>query len=142
MRRVGRLFLSGANASVPMFTVVLRKGYGLGAMAMAGGSMALTGCTIAWPTGEFGGMGLEGAVQLGYRAELAAIEDPQGRKARYDELLAELYARGKATNMAAFLEIDAVIDPADTRHWLLRALKSFPVGSHKGGKRRPYVPAR
>jgi acetyl/propionyl-CoA carboxylase alpha subunit/acetyl-CoA carboxylase carboxyltransferase component len=142
VRKVGRLFLSGANASVPMFAVVLRKGYGLGAMSMAAGSMGLPGCVVAWPTGEFGGMGLEGAVTLGYRAELAAIEDPVQRKARYDALVGELYDRGKATNMAAFLEIDAVIDPAETRHWLLRAMRSFPVTSRTSDKRRPYVPPR
>ena len=142
VRRVGRLFLSGANARVPMFTIVLRKGYGLGAMSMAAGSMAVPGSVVSWPTGEFGGMGLEGAVTLGYRAELAAIEDPVARKARFDALLGELYERGKATSMAAFLEIDAVIDPAETRHWLTRALKSFPVASQHANKRRPYVPAR
>ena len=115
MRRVCRMFTTGANITVPFFAVVLRKGYGLGAQAMAAGSFHAPLFTIAWPTGEFGGMGLEGAVRLGYRSELAAIADPAEREALYRRHLDNLYARGRATNMASVLEIDDVIDPAETR---------------------------
>ena len=122
VRRVGRQFIAGAKLRSPLFTVVTRKGYGLGAQAMAGGSFHAPAFIAAWPTGEFGGMGLEGAVKLGYRKELEAETDPARQKALYDQLVARLYAAGKATSMAAALEIDAVIDPADTRRWLLGGL--------------------
>ena len=142
VRRVSRLFVTAANVTVPFFTIVLRKGYGLGAQAMAGGTFAAPFFNVSWPTGEFGGMGLEGAVQLGYRNELAAIADPGERRRRYDELVGELYRRGKATNMASFLEIDDVIDPAESRRWIVRALASLPREPVRSGKRRPYVSPR
>ncbi len=119
VRRVSRQFIAGAKLRSPLFTVVTRKGYGLGAQAMAGGSFHSPAFIAAWPTGEFGGMGLEGAVKLGYRKELEAETDPVKQKALYDQLVARLYAAGKATSMAAALEIDAVIDPADTRRWVI-----------------------
>jgi acetyl/propionyl-CoA carboxylase alpha subunit/acetyl-CoA carboxylase carboxyltransferase component len=119
VRRVSRQFIAGAKLRSPLFTVVTRKGYGLGAQAMAGGSFHSPAFIAAWPTGEFGGMGLEGAVKLGYRKELEAETDPVKQKALYDQLVARLYAAGKATSMAAALEIDAVIDPADTRRWIV-----------------------
>ncbi|WP_454717819.1 carboxyl transferase domain-containing protein [Caulobacter segnis] len=119
VRRVSRQFIAGAKLRSPLFTVVTRKGYGLGAQAMAGGSFHAPAFIAAWPTGEFGGMGLEGAVKLGYRKELEAETDPVKQKALYDQLVARLYAAGKATSMAAALEIDAVIDPADTRRWIV-----------------------
>ena len=122
VRRVSRQFIAGAKLRSPLFTVVTRKGYGLGAQAMAGGSFHAPAFIAAWPTGEFGGMGLEGAVKLGYRKELEAETDPVKQKALYDQLVARLYAAGKATSMAAALEIDAVIDPADTRRWILGGL--------------------
>lgn len=122
VRRVSRQFIAGAKLRSPLFTVVTRKGYGLGAQAMAGGSFHAPAFIAAWPTGEFGGMGLEGAVQLGYRKELEAETDPVKQKALYDQLVARLYAAGKATSMAAALEIDAVIDPADTRRWVVGGL--------------------
>ncbi|WP_419253133.1 carboxyl transferase domain-containing protein [Caulobacter sp. ErkDOM-YI] len=122
VRRVSRQFIAGAKLRSPLFTVVTRKGYGLGAQAMAGGSFHSPAFIAAWPTGEFGGMGLEGAVKLGYRKELEALSDPAEQKALYDQLVARLYAAGKATSMAAALEIDAVIDPADTRRWLVGGL--------------------
>jgi acetyl-CoA carboxylase carboxyltransferase component len=124
VRRFGRMFLAGANVTVPMIAVVLRKGYGLGAMAMTGGDLKAPLATVAWPTGEFGGMGLEGAVRLGYRDELEAIADPAERQRRYQELVGALYQRGKALNVASVHEVDDVIDPADTRrlvHGLLEA---------------------
>ena len=122
VRRVSRQFIAGAKLRSPLFTVVTRKGYGLGAQAMAGGSFHSPAFIAAWPTGEFGGMGLEGAVKLGYRKELEALTDPVAQKALYDQLVARLYAAGKATSMAAALEIDAVIDPADTRRWIVGGL--------------------
>jgi len=122
VRRVSRQFIAGAKLRSPLFTVVTRKGYGLGAQAMAGGSFHSPAFIAAWPTGEFGGMGLEGAVKLGYRKELEALSDPAEQKALYEQLVARLYAAGKATSMAAALEIDAVIDPADTRRWIVGGL--------------------
>ena len=126
VRHCGRMFVTGAHLTVPYFTVVLRRGYGLGAMAMAKGGFHDSFFTVAWPTGEFGGMGLEGAVKAGFKKELAAVKDPQERQALYDRLLADLYERGKAVNVSARLEIDAVIDPADTRRWVMRGLAAFP----------------
>ena len=115
VRRFGAMFVAGARLTVPVCAVVLRKAYGLGAMAMTAGDLRRPAITVAWPTGEFGGMGLEGAVRLGYRKELDSIGDPAARQARYDELVAEQYARGKALSTATAFEIDDVIDPADTR---------------------------
>jgi acetyl/propionyl-CoA carboxylase alpha subunit/acetyl-CoA carboxylase carboxyltransferase component len=115
VRRFGRMFLAGANLGVPVVAVVLRKGYGLGAMAMCGGDVKVPLATLSWPTGEFGGMGLEGYVRLGHRDELAAIEDPDVRQRRYRELVDQLYERGKALNIASVHEVDDVIDPAETR---------------------------
>ena len=122
VRRFSAMFVAGARLTAPLCTVVLRKGYGLGAMAMAGGDLKAPALTVAWPTGEFGGMGLEGAVRLGYRKELDAIDDPDARRERYDELVATYYERGKALSVATVFEIDDVIDPADTRVLLSRAL--------------------
>ena len=127
VRHVCRMFVVGSHLTVPYFTIVLRRGYGLGAMAMARGGFHESFFTAAWPTGEFGGMGLEGAVKAGFKKELAAIEDPQKREEFYEFLVAQLYERGKAVNMAAYLEIDAVIDPADTRRWIMQGLKSVPA---------------
>lgn len=122
VRHVCRMFVIGAHLTVPYFTVILRRGYGLGVMAMARGGFHDSFFTASWPTGEFGGMGLEGAVKAGFKKELEAINDPVEREALYEKLVAQLYERGKAINMAAHLEIDAVIDPADTRNWIMRGL--------------------
>lgn len=124
VRKAADLFIAGANLTVPVMAIVLRKGYGLGAQAMTAGSFHRPLFTIAWPSGEFGGMGLEGAVRLGYRRELEAAGDPGEQKALFDRLVAQQYASGKAINMASFGEIDAVIDPAETRAWILRGLGS------------------
>jgi acetyl-CoA carboxylase carboxyltransferase component/acetyl/propionyl-CoA carboxylase alpha subunit len=124
VRHVSRLFVTGAALDVPLFCIIPRKGYGLGAMAMAGGGFHETVFTAAWPSGEFGGMGLEGAVRLGYKRELEAEPDPESRQALFETLLAKLYAEGKAINMESYLEIDAVIDPAETRAWLAQALSA------------------
>ena len=127
VRRVSRMFIAGAKLGVPLFTIVLRKGYGLGAQAMAGGGFHSPIFIASWPTGEFGGMGLEGAVRLGYSKELAAETDPEKNKALFEQLVGRLYAAGKATSMAAALEIDAVIDPSETRRWVVRGLDSCPA---------------
>lgn len=127
VRRMSSLFIAGASLRVPVIAVFLRKGYGLGAMAMTGGSFVAPVYAAAWPTGEFGGMGLEGAVRLGYRKELEAIADETEREQLFEQLLAKLYEAGKATEAASFLEIDAVIDPVDTRLTVLRALRTAGV---------------
>jgi acetyl-CoA carboxylase carboxyltransferase component len=132
VRHVCRMFVIGSHVTVPYFTVVLRRGYGLGAMAMAKGGFHESLFTVSWPSGEFGGMGLEGAVKAGFRKELEAIENPQEREALYDNLVAQMYERGKAINMASYLEIDAVIDPADTRKWIMAGLKAVPPEGTKG----------
>ena len=122
VRHVSRLFVTAAKLRVPYFSVVLRKGYGLGAMGMTAGSFHAPIFNVAWPTGEFGAMGLEGAVRLGFRKELEALPEGEQRDALFQKLLAQQYAHGEAMHMASTLEIDAVIDPADTRSWLVRGL--------------------
>jgi acetyl-CoA carboxylase carboxyltransferase component len=122
VRRFSRLFIVGARLSVPFGMVILRKGYGLGAMAMAGGSFHAPEFTVAWPTGEIGGMGLEGAVRLGFSKELAAVEDPVERQTLFDTLVEAAYQHGKALTSATTFELDDVIDPADTRGWITRML--------------------
>ena len=139
VRHAARMFVTSANIDVPLMTVVTRKGYGLGAQAMAGGGFKATLFTVTWPTGEFGGMGLEGAVKLGYRKELQAIEDPEERAATYEKMVADMYKRGKAVNMASHFELDDVIDPADTRKWISRGLRSIPEVPRRQGKKRPNV---
>jgi acetyl-CoA carboxylase carboxyltransferase component/biotin carboxyl carrier protein len=124
VRRASRLFVNSAKLTVPVLTVVLRKSYGLGALAMAGGNFGDTVGSVSWPTGEFGGMGLEGAVRLAYRNELAAISDPEERQREFQRRVDELYERGKAINVASVFEIDDVIDPAETRKWLLSGLNA------------------
>ena len=123
VRHVSRMFVVAAQLRVPLVAIVLRKAYGLGAMAMAGGSLHAPVATAAWPSGEFGAMGLEGAVELGYRKELSAIEGTERDQLR-ERLVAAQYEKGKAINMAATLEIDAVIDPAESRTWLAAILAS------------------
>jgi len=125
--RMSRLFTVGAKLSTPLIAIFLRKGYGLGAMAMAAGSFAKPVYSASWPTGEFGGMGLEGAVHLGFKKELAGAASAQERDALFDSLVDAAYQRGQATEAAAFLEIDAVIDPADTRAVIIRALASTTI---------------
>ncbi len=122
------LITAGANLTAPMFFVCLRKGYGIGAQAMAAGSLGEPAFSLAWPTGEFGPMGLEGAVQLGYRKELEAQTDPVAREALYNRLVDELYERGAAISVASTHEIDAVIDPADTRGWIAKGMRMAASG--------------
>lgn len=134
VRHFSRLFVIGAHLRIPMLTIVVRKGYGLGAQAMAGGSFSLPLATIAWPTGEVGGMGLEGAVQLGYAKELEQIDDPEQRAKRYQDLLDAHYESGKALNAAMKREVDEVIDPADSRHWITTVLGHWKRGVIPGGR--------
>ena len=144
VRHFARLFVCGANVSVPTGTIVLRKGYGLGAQAMAGGGFKAPLFVVGWPTSEFGGMGLEGAVRLGMRRELDAIEDPAAREQAFDAAVAAAYEHGKGLNMAAHGEIDDVIDPADSRRWIATLLRDVPrdgdpAWRRRPGKKRPHV---
>jgi acetyl/propionyl-CoA carboxylase alpha subunit len=139
VRHCCRLFVTGGSVTVPIFTIVLRKGYGLGAQAMAGGSFHVPVFTVAWPTAEFGGMGLEGSVKLGYRNELAAIADPAERRAAFEEMVARAYEHGKALSMASVFEIDDVIDPADSRARITSTLRALPAPAPRLGKKRPCV---
>jgi acetyl-CoA carboxylase carboxyltransferase component len=140
VRHASRMFVTGANLSVPFLTIVLRKGYGLGAQAMAAGSFKAPVFTLAWPTSEFGGMGLEGAVRLGYRNELAAVEDPDERNSLYQELVDRMYEHGKGISMASVFEIDDVIDPAESRRWIVAALDATAGGAEPSSvKRRSFV---
>jgi acetyl-CoA carboxylase carboxyltransferase component/acetyl/propionyl-CoA carboxylase alpha subunit len=141
VRHASRLFLAGAHLTVPFVTLVLRKGYGLGAQAMAGGSFHAPLLTASWPTGEFGGMGLEGAVRLALRRELEAIEDPDERRRTYEEAVAWAYEQGKALSMASYLEIDDVIDPAESRRVVLTVLRSAPAPAPRRGRKAGYVDA-
>ncbi|HEU5109456.1 MAG TPA: carboxyl transferase domain-containing protein [Micromonosporaceae bacterium] len=139
VRHFSRLFVTGANLTVPICAVVLRKAYGLGVMAMTGGSLKVPLATVSWPTGEFGGMGLEGAVRLGFARELAAIADPARRAEAEAEMVRAAYERGRALNAASMFEVDDVIDPADTRDWITAALAGSRSGDPVPGKRRPNV---
>jgi acetyl-CoA carboxylase carboxyltransferase component len=138
VRKASRLFVLGASITVPFGTIVLRKGYGLGAQAMAGGSFKAPLFCISWPTGEFGGMGLEGAVRLGYRKELEAIDDPAEQERVFQEMVDRMYEHGKALNAASHFEIDDVIDPADSRRWITTLLLSGDRPQRRG-KKRPVV---
>ena len=139
VRHAARMFVNGANITVPSFTIILRKGYGLGAQAMAGGSFKTPMFTVGWPTSEFGGMGLEGAVKLGYRKELEAEEDPAARKRLFDEMVKRMYEHGKGLSTTTHFEIDDVIDPADSRRWIVTGLKSAPAPLPREGKKRPCI---
>jgi acetyl-CoA carboxylase carboxyltransferase component len=142
VRHFSRLFVIGANLQIPFGTIVLRKGYGLGAQAMAGGSFKAPLFTVGWPTSEFGGMGLEGAVRLGMRRELDAIDDPEERERVFQATVAAAYTHGEGLNMAAYGEIDDVIDPADSRRWIA-TLFDHPADDWRksAGKRRSNVDA-
>ena len=136
VRHCCRLFVNGANLSVPIVTIVLRKAYGLGVQAMMGGSTKAPLACVAWPTGEFGGMGLEGFVRLGYRKELEAVDDPVEREALFAEMVARMYERGKALSIASVYEIDDVIDPADSRRWISTLLRAAPPADRAARRRR------
>ena len=139
VRHVSRMFVTARSVTSPTCTIVLRKAYGLGAQAMASGGFKFPLFTVAWPTGEFGGMGLEGAVKLGYRKELEAIEDPQEREAAYQALVDRMYEVGKALSMADHFEIDDVIDPSDSRRWIVRGLKAARAKESTKWGNRPMI---
>ena len=139
VRKMGRMFVTGANLSVPVFAIVLRKAYGIGAELMAGGWFRAPRFVISWPTGEFGGMNIEGNVQLGYAAELAAITDPDERRAFFDAKVAELYATGHAISVSTHFEVDDVIDPADSRAWISAGLSTHVPEVPRRAKKLPYV---
>lgn len=142
VRHAGRLFVTAGSLTVPFFTIVTRKGYGLGAQAMAGGGFKMGVFTVSWPTGEFGGMGLEGFVKLGYKRELDEAEatgGPEARTKMYDELVERMYQHGKALSAASHFEIDEVIDPADSRKWVVAALKASPAPPKRSGKKRKMI---
>jgi len=136
VRHVSRIFVNAAGLSVPYLTVVLRRGYGLGAQAMAGGHFHAPFFTVSWPSGELGAMNLEGAVKLALRKELEAIADPEERERVLQGAVAVAQERGKAINMASLLELDAVIDPADTRAWVARGMKAAATTAPREGRRR------
>ena len=136
VRHVSRIFTNAAALSVPYLTVVLRRGYGLGAQAMSGGHFRAPFFTVSWPSGEFGAMNLEGAVKLALRKELEAVADPAERERMLQGAVAVAQERGKAINMASLLELDAVIDPADTRPWLARGMKAAGGSPPREGRRR------
>jgi acetyl-CoA carboxylase carboxyltransferase component len=133
------MFVIGASLTVPFFTIVVRKGYGLGSQAMAGGSFRSPLFTVAWPSGELGGMGLEGAVRLGFRRELDAVEDPEEREALFRSMVERAYEHGKAINVASAFEIDDVIDPAESRTRIIAALRSAPAPVARSGKKRSCI---
>ena len=139
VRHFGRLFVVGASLTVPFFTIVVRKGYGLGSQAMAGGSFRSPIFTVAWPSGELGGMGLEGAVRLGFRRELDAVEDPGEREALFTDMVERAYQHGKAINVASAFEIDDVIDPVDSRRRIVEALRAVPPPAERSGGRRGFI---
>ena len=139
VRHCARMFNTGANLTTPLFGVIVRKAYGLGVQAMCGANSLLGFFTVAWPTAEFSGMNLEGAVKLGYRRELAAIANPEQRRAEFERRVAEAYQRAKAVNAAAGGGVDDVIDPADTRPWITASLRRLPPPPPRTGKKRPYV---
>ncbi len=139
VRHAARLFVISTSITVPLLSIVIRKGYGLGAQAMTGGGFKAGTFAVTWPTGEFGGMGLEGAVKLGYRKELEAIEDPEKRIEEYEKRVAQMYERGKAVNFATAFEIDEVIDPMTTRQWIMAGLKAAPKPPTREGKKKPFV---
>ncbi|MEU4742263.1 carboxyl transferase domain-containing protein [Actinosynnema sp. NPDC023658] len=139
VRHLTRMLVTGANLDVPFGFVALRKAYGLGAQAMAAGSLKVPLFAVAWPSGEFGPMGLEGAVRLGYRRELDAVDDPAQRKEMFEAMVSAAYEHGKALNVASAYEIDDVIDPADTRRWITTLLTGPAPGRAGTGKKRPFV---
>ena len=139
VRHCCRSYLIGANIDVPLFFVIIRKAIGLGKLAMTGGGMKKGVFAISWPTGEYAGMGIEGQVKLGRRKELAAIADTAERIATYERFVAELYEIGKALNIGSHFQVDDVIDPAETRRWIVAGLRSLPPRPVRHGKKRPWV---
>jgi acetyl/propionyl-CoA carboxylase alpha subunit len=139
VRHCVRMFNAGANLTTPMFLTVVRKAYGLGVQAMCGASSFMGFFSVAWPTAEFAGMAIEGSVKLGYRKELEAIEDPKERLAEYQRRVDRAYHNAKAVNASAGYGIDDVIDPADTRSWIVMGLNSVPPTPERTTKKYPFI---
>ncbi len=139
VRHISRIFVIAASLTIPFFTLVLRKGYGLGAQAMSAGSFHSSFLTAAWPSGEFGAMGIEGAIKLAYAKQLKAVTDPVERKALFNNLVKKSYQQGKALNIASYMEIDAVIDPSESRKWIMNGLRACAKPKPRNGKKRPCV---
>lgn len=139
VRHACRMFNTGANLTTPLFGVVVRKAYGLGVQAMCGASARVGFFTIGWPTAEFAGMNIEGAVKLGYRNELAAIEDADERLREFEDRVARSYDAAKAVNAGTGGGLDDVIDPADTRSWIAESLKRMPPKPLRTEKKYPYI---
>jgi len=140
VRHSVRMFNTGANLTTAMFGVVIRKAYGLGVQAMCGASSIVPFFTVAWPTAEFAGMNIDGGVKLSSRRELMAIEDPEERKKAYERKVAQAYEGARAVNSGGnAYGIDDIIDPADTRSWIIRGLKSLPPMPVRTEKKRPYI---
>ena len=139
VRHCVRMFNAGANLTTPLFGVVVRKAYGLGVQAMCGASALVGFFTVAWPTAEFAGMNIEGSVKLGYRKELAAMEDPEERRLEYERRVAASYESAKAINAGVGGGLDDVIDPADTRSWIASSLKRLPPRAPRTEKKYPYI---
>ena len=137
VRHTSRLLVAAARMEVPLVGVVLRRGYGLGAQAMLGGSTHEPLMTLAWPGAHLGAMGLEGAVRLSMRRELEAVEDEEQREARVRELTAYAQASSTALEVARVFEIDDVIDPAETRGVLARLLDAADRDGRLTGSGRP-----
>ena len=141
VRPTARMFLTSCNMTVPYFTIVLRKAYGLGQSAMAGGNYRAPYFYVSWPTGEFAPMGIEGQVKLGFRAELAAIADPAERLKFFEDKVAQAYETGKALHRSTNFMIDDVIDPAETRAWVTNMLAAIRPAPPRSGKKRPNIDA-
>ena len=139
VRHCARMFNTGANLQVPIFGVIIRKAYGLGVQAMCGGSSMAPMTVVAWPTAEFAGMNIEGSVKLGYRNVIAELETAEERKELFDKMTAKAYERARAVNAGTNFGIDDVIDPAETRDWIVAAMRSLPPREPRTGKRRPYI---
>jgi acetyl-CoA carboxylase carboxyltransferase component len=139
VRHSARMFNIGANTTTPKFGVVIRKAYGLGIQAMCGGSSSLGLLTVGWPTAEFAAMNIEGSIKLGFRDELMAIEDPEERLKVFNAKVAEAYEQAKAVNAAAGGGLDDVIDPAETRSWIVEGLKKVPPVPQRIEKKHAFV---
>ena len=139
VRHCVRLFNAGANLTTPMISVIVRKAYGLGAQAMLGAGTLVGFAVVAWPTAEFAGMNIEGSVKLGYRKELAAIEDPEERRQEFDRRVARAYDAAKAVNAGVGGGIEDVIDPAETRNWIANSLRRLPPVPPRTEKKYPYI---
>ena len=139
VRHCTRMFNTGANLSTPLFGVIVRKAYGLGVQAMCGASTLVGFFTVAWPTAEFAGMNIEGAVKLGHRKEIAGLKNADERKAEFDRRVAKAYDDARAINAATGGGIDDVIDPAETRTWIANSLRRLPPTPAREGKKYSYI---